>query len=121
MRLNSKDIADLVDGLLFGENLELVGLPSLENPKERTLIFCPSERDVERVKDVKDTTLVVPKPVEHPSYILVKDTKLALLLFWKSSIRKSIPRASPKKPTWKVRRCWERMFMWDPLPTLEKM
>jgi UDP-3-O-[3-hydroxymyristoyl] glucosamine N-acyltransferase len=47
MRLNSKDIADLVDGLLFGENLELVGVSSLENPKERTLIFCPSERDVE--------------------------------------------------------------------------
>jgi UDP-3-O-[3-hydroxymyristoyl] glucosamine N-acyltransferase len=41
MRFNSKDIADLVGGLLFGENLELVGVSSLENPKERTLIFCP--------------------------------------------------------------------------------
>jgi UDP-3-O-[3-hydroxymyristoyl] glucosamine N-acyltransferase len=80
MRFTSKDIEDLVGGLLFGENLELVGVSSLENPKERTLIFCPSERDVEKVKDVKDTTLVVSKPVEHPSYILVKDTKLALAI-----------------------------------------
>jgi UDP-3-O-[3-hydroxymyristoyl] glucosamine N-acyltransferase len=80
MRFDSKDIADLVGGLLFGENLELVGVSSFENPKERTLIFCPSERDVERVKDVKDTTLVVSKSVEHPSYILVKDTKLALAI-----------------------------------------
>jgi UDP-3-O-[3-hydroxymyristoyl] glucosamine N-acyltransferase len=80
MRFNSKDIADLVGGLLFGENLELVGVSSLENPKERTLIFCPSERDVDKAKDVKDTTLVISKPVEHPSYILVKDTKLALAI-----------------------------------------
>jgi hypothetical protein len=80
MRFNSKDIADLVGGSLFGENLELEGVSSLENPKERTLIFCPSERDVERVKDVKNATLVVSTPVEHPSYILVKDTKLALAL-----------------------------------------
>jgi len=33
MRFNSKDIADLVDGLLFGENLELVGVSSLRTQR----------------------------------------------------------------------------------------
>ncbi len=80
MIFKSKYVASLVGGELFGKDLELRGVSSLENPKEGTLIFCPSEKDAQRVKDIKGSTLVVSEAIEHPSYILVKDTKLALAL-----------------------------------------
>ncbi|WP_448583441.1 UDP-3-O-(3-hydroxymyristoyl)glucosamine N-acyltransferase [Thermocrinis sp.] len=81
MNFKASEVAKLLGGELFGKDLELRGISSIQKPKEGTIIFCQSLKDFERVKDKKDTTLVVSQKVEHESYILVQDVKLSLARF----------------------------------------
>jgi UDP-3-O-[3-hydroxymyristoyl] glucosamine N-acyltransferase len=80
MRL--KEVADLLEGRLVGDpTLEVKGVSSPQNPKEGTLVFCQSEREVRRAVLGRPIALVVAEEVDYPNYVVVRDVKLALALF----------------------------------------
>ena len=81
MKFRSSEVAKLLEGVFFGEDLDLEGISSPQNPKARTVVFCSSLKDFERVKDRENITLVVSQRVDHKSYILVEDVKLSLAKF----------------------------------------
>ncbi|WP_340689933.1 UDP-3-O-(3-hydroxymyristoyl)glucosamine N-acyltransferase [Hydrogenobacter thermophilus] len=76
------DVAKLLGGRLEGDkNFEIEGVSSVENPKPKTLVFCSSKRDVERVKDIKQVALVVHTPVQDANCVVVEDVKYAMAMF----------------------------------------
>lgn len=80
MRLG--ELARLVGGALKGDpDLEIVGISSSQNPREKTVVFCQSERDVELAKKGNPSVLVVSSEVDFPNYVRVENVRYALALF----------------------------------------
>ncbi len=76
------EVARAVEGELKGdENLELRGISSPSVPKEGTVVFCPSAKDVEKALRGNPSALVVSSEIDFPNYILVDDVRLALAKF----------------------------------------
>lgn len=76
------EIAKLLEGKLVGDpNIEIKGISSPQKPKEGTLVFCQSNKDVESAKEGKPSALVVNKEADFPNYIVVEDVRYALALF----------------------------------------
>ncbi|RLJ70539.1 UDP-3-O-[3-hydroxymyristoyl] glucosamine N-acyltransferase [Hydrogenivirga caldilitoris] len=77
-----KDIAELTGGELYGDpELELAGVSSPQNPKLGTVVFCQSEKDVERALAGNPSALVVNREVDFTHYVKVEDVRYALALF----------------------------------------
>ncbi len=75
-------VADMVQGKVVGDpEVEVEGLSSPQSPRERTLVFCQSKKDVDLARRGNPAALVVGERVDFPNYILVEDVKLALALF----------------------------------------
>lgn len=81
MNFTASEVAQRIGGKLFGKDLRLKGISSVQRPKEGTIIFCPSPKDFENVKEKREITVVVSQKVNHESYILVEDVKLSLAKF----------------------------------------
>ncbi|WP_448587284.1 UDP-3-O-(3-hydroxymyristoyl)glucosamine N-acyltransferase [Thermocrinis sp.] len=81
MSFRSSQVAECVGGVLFGKDLNLEGISSTTKPREKTVIFCTSLREYDKVKDVENSTLVISQRIDHKSYILVEDVKLSLARF----------------------------------------
>ncbi|ADC89211.1 UDP-3-O-(3-hydroxymyristoyl) glucosamine N- acyltransferase [Thermocrinis albus DSM 14484] len=79
----ASDVARVTGGKLVGNPLkELLGVSSVDKPRERTVIFCHSSKEAEKVKGLKEVLLVLSEePPYATDYVLVEDTKLALARF----------------------------------------
>ncbi len=69
----SKEIGAKVFG---DENIEILGISSLSNPKDNTLVFCYEPEDAQRLP--KSCIPVVNAQLKRDNYLLVSDIKLAL-------------------------------------------
>lgn len=77
-----KDLAELLEASLVGDpEVEVEGVSSATNPREGTVVFCQSDRDVERALEGRPAALVVSKEVDYPNYLIVEDVRLALAVF----------------------------------------
>ncbi|MDQ7037776.1 MAG: UDP-3-O-(3-hydroxymyristoyl)glucosamine N-acyltransferase [Aquificota bacterium] len=86
------ELARIVGGKVVGDpETEVDGVSSPQNPKEGTVVFCQSEKDVRSAVRGRPSVLVVSEDVDYPSYILVEDVKLALALF----LEKAYPEVHP--------------------------
>ncbi len=75
------DLAKLLEGEVFGNShMEIEGISSPENPKKGTLVFL---QDVKALEDLKDIQIVpvVSQNIDFPTYIRVKNVRLALARF----------------------------------------
>ncbi len=80
-----EDIAKAVGGVLKGSgDIEISGISSPANPKKGSIVFCSSEKDVEKAVKGKPGALVVSSELDFPNYVLVEDVKLALARFLES-------------------------------------
>lgn len=81
MRISLKKIAQVIEGRLKGNpREEITGISTPENPKEDTIVFCKTEKDIEKAKG-KAKVIVTERDVDGISYIKVKDVKLSLAKF----------------------------------------
>ncbi|WP_457601376.1 UDP-3-O-(3-hydroxymyristoyl)glucosamine N-acyltransferase [Hydrogenivirga sp.] len=77
-----RDIAELTGGELHGDpELELKGISSPQKPREGSVVFCQSPKDVESALRGEPGALVVKDEVDFPNYVRVEDVRLALALF----------------------------------------
>jgi len=76
------EIARAIGGELRGDpELEVRGVSSPSNVKEGTVVFCSSDRDLQKALEKKPSALVVNSDVDFPNYVLVEDVRLALARF----------------------------------------
>ena len=96
MRLG--ELADLLGGKLIGDqNVEIKGVSSPQKPKEGTVVFCQSDKDVEGARAGKPSALVTNKEVDFPNYIVVEDVRYALALFLERFYPEEHPRGVSDK------------------------
>ncbi|QID32876.1 UDP-3-O-(3-hydroxymyristoyl)glucosamine N-acyltransferase [Pampinifervens florentissimum] len=75
------DLAELLEGEVFGtSSLEVEGISSPENPKKGTVVFLQNVREAERLREM-EVIPVVSQNIDFPTYIKVKDVRLALARF----------------------------------------
>ncbi len=76
------DIAREIGGMLVGDpGVEISGISSPQNPKEGTVIFCQSEKDLSEAIKGNPSALIVSKDVNFPNYIKVEDVRYSLAVF----------------------------------------
>jgi len=97
MNFTASEVAQRIDGRLFGKDLRLKGISSVQSPKEGPIIFYPSPKDFEKVKEKREITVVVSQKVNHESYILVEDVKLSLAKFLDLYFKEEHPSGIPPK------------------------
>ncbi len=91
------DLANLLGGYLHGDpEGKIIGVSSPENPREGTVVFCQNLEQVEKLRD-KDVVVVVSEEVDFPSYIRVKDVKLALSRFLQTLYNEEHPTGISEK------------------------
>ena len=77
-----REVAEIVRGKVVGDpEAEVEGVSTPQNPKEGTVVFCQSKKDVELAKRGGPSALVVRERVDFPNLVLVEDVRLALALF----------------------------------------
>ncbi len=75
------DLAELLEGEVLGTySLEVEGISSPENPKKRTVVFLQDVRGVENLKEA-EVVPIVSQDIDFPTYIKVKNVRLALARF----------------------------------------
>lgn len=75
------DLAKLLGGEVFGNShMEVDGISSSENPKKGTVVFLQDVKGLENLKDV-GVVPIVSQEIDFPTYIRVKDVRLALARF----------------------------------------
>ena len=77
-----KEVAELLRAELVGDpELEVSGISSTSDPKEGTLVFCQTEREVEGAIGGNPAALVVSTNVDYPNYLKVEDVRFALAVY----------------------------------------
>ncbi len=77
-----RELAELIRAELVGDpELEVEGISSTSDPKEGTVVFCQTDKEVERAIRGNPAALVVSTDVNYPNYLKVEDVRLALAIY----------------------------------------
>ncbi len=77
-----KDIGKAINGKIKGDEEKIIsGISTPENPREGTIVFCQTEKDVERAVKGNPGAIVTDRDINYHTYIKVEEVKLALAVF----------------------------------------